>query len=607
MTHSSRTWLWLLPLLLLVSWAAAHELGTDYWYDEIRSLAVTGGAHLGPLSPAGIVVRISEGSPEQLVGYPLLLAGWGALVGWSEVAARWLPLLLGLLGLAWTYRLGADLVSRRAGLWAAAMLGSSVYYVYFLHELRAFSLMALATAFSLWVYWRLLHRRASSRWACAGLFLGGLTLAYTHYFAFPVLIGLGGYHLLWARKDRRWWAVTGVLALVALTAALWLPVFQIGYERQLKNEALQSRAMTSPQVLLTIGHYFSHGWPALLLIALLPALVYLRDRSLRYLLWMALVAVAVMLAFNGVSRILEPGRVRYLIVLWPLLAVLVAAGWHHLPRRAGWLALTVWLLVALWAWWGGDFMRDVDGSRQTRDWQTLMQTISDRSQPGDLLIYAAGVEEYKLTPRFSFYTADLPRPAFLSLALFDDNPDNQAWSRSQLAQAERVWLAAQHDAPSGGWEADFDALLTADFVACPDETATDAYTLALYGRSVALCPADEVRLRFGDGITLTGFELLADDTLAMGWAQSGTVPPDTYSLAVHVEDAAGELVAQADTGLPNGDFAPLRLRLDLSALPAGDYALRLIVYNWQTGERLSAYAPDGQPLGDRPQITAFTR
>ena len=64
-----------------------------------------------------------------------------------------------------------------------------------------------------------------------------------------------------------------------------------------------------------------------------------------------------------------------------------------------------------------------------------------------------------------------------------------------------------------------------------------------------------------------------------------------YSLAVHVIDQPGQRVAQGDTGVGPGAIVPLRSEIDISALPPGEYELRISLYDWQTGTRLLARDP----------------
>ena len=62
-----------------------------------------------------------------------------------------------------------------------------------------------------------------------------------------------------------------------------------------------------------------------------------------------------------------------------------------------------------------------------------------------------------------------------------------------------------------------------------------------------------------------------------------------YSLAVHIIDPlSGERVAQGDVGVGPGAFVPVGSEIDVSALPPGEYEVRVALYDWRTGERLSA-------------------
>jgi hypothetical protein len=75
-----------------------------------------------------------------------------------------------------------------------------------------------------------------------------------------------------------------------------------------------------------------------------------------------------------------------------------------------------------------------------------------------------------------------------------------------------------------------------------------------------------------------------------GWRRVASLPPDTYSVGLHLLDDNGQLVAQADYGLPNEPFACRQTTLDLTGLPAGTYTLSAVIYNWQTGAQMGERA-----------------
>lgn len=157
-TASRRLTVFLVVLLLLIAaWLGARSLNADaIWYDEYWSIYDAGGAHYGPLSPAQIWERVSGRNPWHAPGYFFLMGAWGSLTGWTAFAARSLSLLVGLLTIAWTYRLGKDIASARVGLSAATLLGTSALYASYLHELRAYTLYTLFTVVTLWAYWKIL-------------------------------------------------------------------------------------------------------------------------------------------------------------------------------------------------------------------------------------------------------------------------------------------------------------------------------------------------------------------------------------------------------------------------------------------------------------------
>ena len=81
---------------------------------------------------------------------------------------------------------------------------------------------------------------------------------------------------------------------------------------------------------------------------------------------------------------------------------------------------------------------------------------------------------------------------------------------------------------------------------------------------------------------------------------------DRHSLAIHIIDSrSGERVAQADTGVGPGTYVPLCREIDVSALPPGGYEVRVALYDWQTGERLSAHDLETDEVSDMHTLHHF--
>ena len=150
-------------------------------------------------------------------------------------AVRITAIFTGVLTLAAVYRLGRELLGRRAGLWAAAALAVLFWHTLMSHQGYRALLYPLigALAFAFLFAGRRTDRRA--HWLAGGVFLG--LLLYT-YFAARVWIGLAGvllaYWFVAQPRQRR-----GVV-LAALTAVvIWLPM--LAY--LLNNPALASQRL----------------------------------------------------------------------------------------------------------------------------------------------------------------------------------------------------------------------------------------------------------------------------------------------------------------------------------------------------------------------------
>ncbi len=313
-------WAWMVPLLLLVMTVAAVQLNRDaLWFDEVRTLQKVGGAQYGPaFTPIGIVrhhIAIRDSWPPL---YSLAVGGWGQVAGWSPFAGRLLALYAGLLTVALTYRLGTDLShSARVGLLAAVLLGTSAYHAYYLHEYRGYTLSVGLAVLCLWSYWRVLDGHIGY---VALLLLSAVALLYTHYITAFLLGGVGVYHLLFAKKNRRWWLILGVLGLAAASILPWFGALS----NTLGSEFGDVRGMRAGNALLAIVRGFGNGLWILLPAALVPTALLLRQPNVRLLWTVTLCFIGLALAAN--TRLSYLVSIRHLVGLAPVIALLAAFG-----------------------------------------------------------------------------------------------------------------------------------------------------------------------------------------------------------------------------------------------------------------------------------------
>ena len=105
---------------------------------------------------------------------------WGSVFGLGEVGLRSLSALAGTATIPVAYGAGAVLVSRRAGLVAAALVATNPFLVWYSQEARSYALLALFGAASVLAFG--LALRGDRRWLGGWAVVSALAIA-THYFA----------------------------------------------------------------------------------------------------------------------------------------------------------------------------------------------------------------------------------------------------------------------------------------------------------------------------------------------------------------------------------------------------------------------------------------
>jgi hypothetical protein len=552
-------------------------------------------------------------------GYYLALAGWGGLVGWTEFAARALSLLAGLLAVALTYRLGCDLATPMVGLIAATALGTSAFFIYYLHELRPYAFSLPFIVGVVWAYWRVITTRERRRPAVA-LAVSAAGLLYTHYFAALAVGAVVLYHLLFVPKTRGWWRAALVLIVAGGLFLPWLGATLEAIARlDTQDEPFrQASALSAGQMVERLLFMFSNGNMVLLLLAL----VYTARAAVRpmKLVWCwLLVAVVAVIAINLRFQML--GELRYLIAAWPALSLLVGFGIGELSKRGirPVLVLMIWAGVGVWSVINAmplmvafnDPTSNLYSNSiapqayVTLPWRTLRDTLNARVQPGDALAFHRPDYAWAIEGIFEFYLHDVPVRSAIMETLPGRDQNNEYWSSAQqyIGSADRVWVAIDKTMHPTFRLSEFERALADDYVSCGPVLDLPQLSLELYARDPGGTPPFE----FGEGIGLRLLELLPAHVsgslnVTLGWDVSSDVPPSTYSVALHVEDEQGQLAAQTDYGLPGSGFTCQPSVLSLSGLPDGTYSLRVVVYNWSTGQRLTV----GGGENDRLWVGSFS-
>lgn len=183
----------------------------SFWFDEAQL------AHEARLSLGGLfnTLGAQETSPPL---YFVLAWAWAKVFGTGEAGLRSLSALGGTALIPVTYLCGRELVSRRAGTVAAALVAVSPFMIWYAQEAREYMLLALLSGGSLLFFARSLSSRGNRDigwWA-----LLSVLAILTHFFA-GFLIVPEALVLLWRSRTR---IVIAAVAAVAIVQIALVPL-----------------------------------------------------------------------------------------------------------------------------------------------------------------------------------------------------------------------------------------------------------------------------------------------------------------------------------------------------------------------------------------------
>jgi hypothetical protein len=237
--------------VLLVCAAALrlYRVGDEEWLDEILTHVLVSRLDLAELAT-------SYPSQNQHVLYSLLARVSIVALGDSTAALRVPAVVFGVLGIAATYVLGRELLSRREALAAAALLTVSDVHVWFSQNARGYTALQFFTVLASILLLRALASDRRTTWAA-----WGVTLALGAWVHLTMLFVVTGHALLVLR--RRLPGPTRTAALVArlrgpllglaVTAVVTAAVYAPMLGDLLAVTAVEGRSGSVPQ-------WSSTGW-----------------------------------------------------------------------------------------------------------------------------------------------------------------------------------------------------------------------------------------------------------------------------------------------------------------------------------------------------------
>lgn len=573
--------------------------------------------------PTGeIMRRLNTDEPHPPVYY-LIMRVWHLLVGSQpEFLVRYPSLLIGMLLLSLTYRLGRDLgLGWPAALVAALWLGFNPHLTVHLREARMYGPMVVSLAFAVLIGLRFerLPRKAAVGIAAAASLLALLT----HYFnvLFVAALGLWGMLTL-DSEERRRWLLSQAGAWVLL--ALWLPFMGQGFFNPASLSQGKIWSFTLPPWdtlarLLRVGVFGYRDIPAS---------------------WLALAGSALLAGGWLIGSLCAKGRQRWLLLLSVAgpLVTFALLGWFkplfHPKYTLPWLlfaalalgclvarrpclgdgmALLLLALMALPTWRTVHMPYDPGFVMSRDDWlrpipRQLGQYLVEHAGPTD--IFGLG------TPDAAHcYYADHYFERALGCALIPEYPTQPVDELERqidelLAKHQVLWYLDYYN-PYWDPHRVADEALNRHALGLGTEEVVGR-RLRLYTSSGTILRNQQtVGAHFGEVAELEGVWLLqgSDLHLVLVWHSLADHPPVTAKVFLHLVDETGQIVDQKDS-VPVWWTRPLKTwRLDEQLLDAytlsmpvdthlADWSLRIGLYNPDTLARLPAYDQAGTRLPD---------
>jgi len=405
------------------------------WYDEFYSLVLASSPLQGLLATTAADVHPPL--------YYLLLKGWTALFGTTELALRLPSAIIGSATIYLLFVAGRRLIDARTGIIAAALLTVSPLHVYWSQQARSYALFSFLVVALTLLFLDVLEGDHGRAWAYLGI---GAVLVYLHHFAWLFI----GAHVLVAvvawrsgRLDGR--RIRRPVAALGGIVALWLP-WSLSFLQQ-AGDVVGSYwvpeftiAELERTVLMQVGQYpAAYLAIPLLMLGICGRVVQAwtstdgqEDRALALLGWLLVPPLAVITVSLTVTPLFYH---RFFQAVLPATMLVIAYGARTLlgPRlqylpAIGLVALTV---VSLGAWTVNAELQD--------DWDATMDVLEDVPADAAVVFHEPLVQRgatYYGDPAYDMYSHPRAHPL-----LDQEAADLDAFNE----QYDEVWVVLNRD------------------------------------------------------------------------------------------------------------------------------------------------------------------
>jgi mannosyltransferase len=374
---SDRTALAVGAITLLAALLRFYRIGHQgFWFDEGNTALLV---HFSPGKMLGLIPQ-TESTPPL---YYCVAWVWARLFGYGETGLRSLSAVCGVLVVPVAYGAGSKLISRRAGLIAAALTACSPLLIWYSQEARSYEMLVFLSSLSMIAFAYALENPTPQRVA-AWVIASALALA-THYYAILAVVPEAAWLLWMHRRQRAMQVGVGVVGVCGL-ALIPLAIGQSGTG----NASWIAQAPLGRRLGQVIPQFASgfdgpaHSVLEPLAIAVLvvaAALVFWRSDGVARR--GALIAGGIALAGLVLNLVLIVGGVddlitRNVLAIWTAAALFVAGGFAAArARRVGLVAAGVLCAIGVTTALGVAFDRNLERP----DWRVVARTLGTRPAP----------------------------------------------------------------------------------------------------------------------------------------------------------------------------------------------------------------------------------
>ncbi len=543
--------------------------------------------------------KVSTVIPDHGPLYYVLMNLWLRIAGADLFAARLPSIFFAMLAAAVAYRLariGGDLES---SLIAAALMAFLAFFLYYASVARMYTILPLAAGVIVWSFWRVSQGKGKAgRWQWLLLFVSAASITYIHYSGALLLSAIGLYHLLFAKKNRRWLRMALVVSAAAILFLPWFPVVLDGLE--LSRGAMSATRLTFFESLGAGLAVYSNGIVVLPVISFALIARY-RKRlkpAQRYVLLVLIFAVIVLLGLNEITPLLVESRLRYLTFLAAPAAVALAYGLRLLPLGKPLRIILLFAWVAASFAFSGSAVFDVFTNREELHedhlvhYQAFLYDLRDL--PGyNQLIISFHPEAPAVWKTLEYYRAILDRWHYVVHLSYDESGQLELQSgippRLTLEDiAENYYGVYAIHNPS---QTDLNGLAVYSgwflerYKSCKRYVDQPNNVIELYLQRRIPCglplAQNPLAIRYDNGMALANIVVESSEDALDVFFWWDEIHPSEFSYSLQAFDQEANKVLSEDAVIWREPFDARSL--DISALPVGDYTLKLIVYDYETG------------------------